>query len=248
MVRLVLNCLLLIGLSTCASAQQGSYVVSQRTPLTMSANGVDGALEVLTDARLSSNLQKDMWGKGDWSMTLDEKDPLYAEFKTRPPQNAQLRIVNAVSHPLRTIELERPLARIRTQRLAGTDSSFLVAVDYSVGFGSYAGVTTLLLDIRDREFRWVEALIPKTGHHEPIALKDTLKSAWKLVPSQRGKDILQLLCRPAFSDKAETGDDFTLYYVRYRYDGKQWVKFERLRPGMWESDDPFPAATAFPVN
>lgn len=248
MVRLFLNCLLVIGLSTCASAQQSGYVVSQRTRLTISANRVDGGLEVLTDERLSSNLQKDMWGNGDWSMALNEKDSLFAEFKARPPRNAQLRIVNAANHPLQTVELERPLARIRTQRLAAEGSSFLVAVDYSVGFGSYAGVTTLLLDIQDGKFHWVEALNSKTGQHDRIALPDTLKSAWRLVPYQRGEDILQVLCRPAYSDKAKTSVNFTLYYIRYHYDGKQWMKFERLRAGMWESDEPFPASTAFPGN
>jgi hypothetical protein len=77
-----------------------------------------------------------------------------------------------------------------------------------------------------------------------MRLPKTLKSAWKLVPFRNNKDILWVYCRPA--KVAVAGREFVVGYVRYRFDGKNWVKYERLRNGLWESDQPFPALSSFP--
>jgi hypothetical protein len=76
-------------------------------------------------------------------------------------------------------------------------TSFFVAVDYSVGFGSYAGVTTLLLYVVDCQFQRARATSADTQESEQIRLQDTLKSAWKVVPFQGKQDILLAYCRPA---------------------------------------------------
>ena len=123
-------------------------------------------------------------------------------------------------------------------------TSFLVAVDYSAGFGSYAGVTTLLLDVVEREFQWADAIGIATHETERISLPETLKSAWKLVPYRGNQDILLVYCRPAKVQVA--GRDFVVGYVRYRFDGERWLKYERLRNGFWESDESFPTLASFP--
>jgi hypothetical protein len=241
-------CSLLLSLfilSFSAAAQQSDYAVSQRLRLTAQANGVDGWLEVLTDSRLSLAVQKKMWGFGDWSTAFVEGDPQYAMFKVKPPNNAQLRISSGEGQSVKTLMLERPLAKIEEVQLIGGRITFLVAVDYSVGFGSYAGVTTQLLDVIERQFRWAESTNIDAKDVQPIRLPDTLKSAWKLVPSRAGnKDILWVYCRPA--KVAFNGREFVIGYVRYHFNGRRWVKYERLRNGFWEDDDQFPIRSAFP--
>jgi hypothetical protein len=128
-------------------------------------------------------------------------------------------------------------------RVLGIQTSFLVAVDHSVGFGSYAGVETLLLDVADGQFRWAEATDIDTKQSEQIRLPKTLKAAWKLVPFRGNNDILFVYCRPS---KMQIGDEFVIGYIRYRFDGKQWAKYKRMQKGFWESDEPFPPLSKFP--
>jgi hypothetical protein len=241
-------CLVLLSLfflSFSAVAQQSDYRVSQRLRLTARANGLNGWLEVLTDSRLSLAVQKEMWGVGDWSTAFVEGDPEYAIFKAKPPENARLRISSDEGQPVRTLTLERPLAKLNEAHLIGGRSTVLVAVDYSIGFGSYAGVSTQLLDVIESQFRWAESTSSDANDVQPIRLPDTLKSAWKLVSSRAGnKDILWVYCRPA--KVAFTGREFVIGYVRYHFNGRRWRKYEQLRNGIWEDDEQFPPRSAFP--
>ena len=149
--------ILAIACTMCAYAQEHDFEVTQSLPLNKSANGISGTLQVLADSRLSSELQKQMWGVGDWSFILPEDDARRAEFEHSPPRNAQLRIVTDTGVVLRNVALEKPLAKVAEAHLGNGKTSFFVAVDYSIGFGSYAGVTTLLLDIVGDQFQWTEA-------------------------------------------------------------------------------------------
>lgn len=235
-----------LALPAFAHAQRRDIKVSQRLRLASATNGIDGALEVLTDSRLTDELKQDMWGIGDWgfvrAFVLPEGDPRRAVFERKPPRNAELRIVTNTNQVLQRVVLERPLARVTESHILGSKISFLVAVDYSVGFGSYAGVTTLLLDVADGQFRWAEAKDVNTQRIEPIRLADTLKSAWKLVPFRGYHDILGVYCRPNF----QVDNEFFIEYERYRFNGKQWAKYERRQKGYWESDQPFPPLSKFP--
>lgn len=80
-----------------------------------------------------------MWGVGDWSFVLPEGDPQGVVFERNPPHNAELRIVTNTNEVLESTVLERPLVRVTEAHVRGDKASFLVKVDYSVGFGSYAG-------------------------------------------------------------------------------------------------------------
>jgi hypothetical protein len=237
---------LILAIACCAfvHAQQHDFEITETLPLYKAANGVEGAVQILTDSRLSRELQNQMWGGGDWSVVLPQDDARRAEFEGSPPRNGKIRIVTETDRVLQTISLEQPLVRVTEAHLRDGRTSFLVAVDYSIGFGSYAGVTTLPLDVVDGKFQWVEATSVDTHEIEQIRLPDSLKSAWKLVPFQGNQDILMALCRPA---KVQVlGRDFVVRYVRYRFDGKQWLKYERQQNGFWEADESFPPLSSFP--
>lgn len=242
--RLRCLCLILMAaLVVCAHAQDNELAVSQTLRLTTATNGVDGTLQVLTDRRLTDELQRQMWGVGDWSFVLPEGNPQRVIFERNPPHNAELRIVTNTNEVLESTVLERPLIRVTEARVLGDKASFLVKVDYSVGFGSYAGITTFLLDVIYARLKWAEVTDIDTRQVERIRLPDTLKSSWKLVPFRGNNDILRVYCRPP---KVQAGNEFVVGYVRYRFDGKQWVKYERQQEGFWESDHPFPPRSRFP--
>jgi hypothetical protein len=229
--------------TVCVHAQKHDFEIIQNLRLNKTANGINGTLQVLTDSRLSNELQKQMWGAGDWSFVLPRDDARRAEFEHSPPKNAQLRIVTDTGVVLRNISLEQPLAKVSEAHLGNGRTSFFVAVDYSIGFGSYAGVTTLLLDVVGDHFQWTEATSADTQETEQIRLSDTLRTAWKLAPFHGKQDILLTYCRPA---KVQvSGREFVVGYVRYRLDGKRWFKYERLRNGFWESDEAFPPLSSF---
>jgi hypothetical protein len=96
-------------------------------------------------------------------------------------------------------------------RIVGGKTTFLVAVDYSVGFGSYAGVTTELLDILHGQFTWAEPTNIGAKEPERIQLPKTLKADWRLVPFRGNHDILLTYCRPP---EVQVGNEFEVGYVR----------------------------------
>jgi len=153
-----------------------------------------------------------------------------------------MQIVNLQGQVLADEMLDRPLARVEQAKLQADRPTFLVTVDYSIGMGSYAGLTTLLLDVGNAKLHWLEAMNADTGKREMIRLPKTLKSDWILSQTGAQQDILQVLCRP---DDFGGSGAFSVSYVRYHFDGG-WQMHERVIKGFWESDQPFPAATQFP--
>ena len=232
----------MIGLLAAVSVHGQTMTVVQRLPLHKDAYGVEGWLEVLTDARLSQNLRKEMWGVGDWPFVLPQNDPRRKVFSRQPPLNAVVRIVDRQSHVVEARTLERPLARIAEEKMQGHHPTFMVTVDYSVGFGSYAGLSTFLLDISDGKLVWASAIDRASETTMPILLSRTLKSEWKVVPFGPNKDILRVYCQPGGD-----ADQFVVGYVRYRFDGQRWIRYERIEAGFWEADTPFPSSEAFPL-
>jgi hypothetical protein len=158
--------ILVIACAVCAHAQKHDFEITQSLSLSKAASALDGTLQVLIDPRLSTELQKQMWGVGDWSFVLPQEDATRAEFEHSPPKNAQLRIVTDGGEVLRNFSLEQPLAKVTEARLSNGKTSFFVAVDYSAGFGSYAGGTTLLLAIAEgmSTSRFVDARCARALH------------------------------------------------------------------------------------
>ena len=233
---------LLLIPSLAEGQQRPERNISQRVVLSRGANGVDGSLEIVSDARFSSATREKMWGNGDWAFVLSETDPLYKSFSATPPLDAELRIEDATGHVLAEEVLERPLARIEKTRLSGEKQTLFVTVDYSVGVGSYAGLTTMLLRVQNGGMEWVSATNPDTGKRVPIHLPKTLKTGWELSDAGR-REILAVSCRP----DSDREDNSTIRYITYRWDEhKGWLMYERAEKGMWESDEPFPSRTKFP--
>jgi hypothetical protein len=78
----------------------------------------------------------------------------------------------------------------------------------------------------------------------------SLKTAWKLVKSKDGKskDILHIACRPDLPAKNKDDVDiFLVYYDRFHFDGKEWVKYRKVEKGCWEAEGDLPPLSKFPV-
>lgn len=224
----------------------GQYSVVLRMPLTKGANGVDGELVLLDDARLTPKLLDLMWGTG--GIDIDD-DPALAIFKNDLPHNAVIQIMARDGSVVDRLELERALVKLQTTKLYGNSKiTYLVMVDYSAGFGSYSGPVTLPLEVGDGHLRWLEATQAKTGHTEQIELMNSLKTVWKFVDSAdgKGKLILHAACRPDFNSKAKDDSAFTITYTRYYFDGTKWMYVDRKVQGFSEFEEGFPPRKLFP--
>jgi len=181
-------------------------------------------------------------GQGRLEVCDSGDRPFIREFSANPPLNANLEIVDATGHVLGDEPLERPLAKIEKTSLPPDKQAFFVTVDYSIGMGSYAGLTTMFVRVANGHLEWVTATNPSTGKREAIHLPKTLKTDWRFSDAGRS-EILAVYCRPDFDNEA----NFTIRYVRYqRDDRKGWLVYERAEKGIWESDEPFPPRTKFP--
>lgn len=222
-------------------------VVFQRLPLSETANGIDGELQLMQDARLTASLRKDLWGMGDLSDAADAQGPV---LSGGPLRNAVVRIVRSDGTPVKSEALERPLARLEHARLYREHrDTFLLTVDYSTGVGSYSGPVTLFVEVTGGRLEWLEATESSTGKKERIALMRSLKTIWKIVaaPDGSGKEILEALCRPVLETALKPGDvEFRLTYRRYSFDGKKWVSLASERKGFSEFEDGIPNRSLFP--
>lgn len=242
MMRKVLAGWLLLAIAChAADKKQPAYATVQEFRLTQKQNGTDGKIELLMDARLTPAVREQMWGKGEWSQVLSPETALFKEFKASPPRKAKLRIKNEAGRVVAERSLDRPLAELKECAAGGCGGAeYFLTVDFTAGFGSYSGLGTTLLQISKGTLQDAKAIHVSTHRQEPIRLAKTLKSDWRIATGNQGTEILALSSHPG-SDGA-----FVTEYVRYRFDGGQWLKYERHEVGMWESDQPFPPRSAFP--
>jgi hypothetical protein len=221
------------------------YTTTVRLPLSHASSGIDGYLELRQDVRLTPKVVGLLWGAGD--VNIDD-DPELAAFKSDPPRNGTIQIVDRAGKVLEAKKLERPLAKLRTARLYGDAKlNYFLTVDYSAGFGSYSGPVTSLLEVKGGHLRWIESTEPRTGKTSEISLMESLKTTWELVdaPDGKGKQILLAQCRPDWSS-ARNDPDFTTTYARLYFDGTKWLAKERTVKGISEFDQGFPNRTNFP--
>jgi hypothetical protein len=181
-----------------------------------------------------------MWGTGDWSVVVPTETPLYKDFSELPPGKAKLVVRDARGRVVVQRVLEMPLAKLRAWSPSGRGEVFLVTQDYSIGFGSYNGPATTLVQVSDNAIREVTALDVKTKAEVLFTLVESLKSAWHLASPKNGNEILSVICRP------ESDDKFLITYFRYSFDGNRWIDYEREVEGFWEADNPFPSRSTFP--
>jgi hypothetical protein len=162
-------------------------------------------------------------------------------------RNAALRVVKHDNTVVDSIELERPLARVSKVSVYGTPArdTFLLTVDYSAEAGSYNGPITFLVEVEGGHLKFLEATDRTTGKADRIALMQSLKRTWQLVPAPRGsvgKDILYALSQPSDA----TANEFVTVYRRYFFDGKAWIRVSREEKGLSEFDGGPPSRTLFP--
>jgi len=169
-------------------------------------------------------------------------------FKTGPPRNAVIQVVDRSGKVLDAKTLQRPLAKFRTGQLYGDSRlTYLLTVDYSAGFGSYSGPITNLVEVKTGHLRWVESTETTTGSTGKISLMESLKTTWKFVdaPDGKGKQILFAQCRPDWSSDKDD-PDFRTTYARFYFDGTKWLVIERTVKGISEFDQGFPSRRHFP--
>jgi hypothetical protein len=233
----------------------GSYKVSKSYPLTKAVHGVDGVLQLLQDSRLTKDAYNKQFGTALNDMYMyDEK--LLPLFKDNPPLGAVLRILMQGKGFFLTSESHTydqvPVAWLEEVGLSGPSRpSYLFTQDLSIGMGSYAGPLTYFYEIVDGKLKPIEYLDNETKKRDKIVLMRSLKTNWKLVKSKDGnsKDILHVACRSNFENKSEDEDRFLIYYDRFCFDGKGWVRYQRVEKGFWEVDaEDFPPLSKFPVG
>jgi hypothetical protein len=221
----LLFCLFALPLTVLAAqSKKCDYVEYQRLPLTKEQNGIDGSLVIMRDRKV-----------------LSSKD--YHPLEVESYCNARLNLVNLDNRKIATQNLERPVAEIKTVKLIdGKPKSFSLEVDYSAGWGSYSGPVTMFIDVVGGKIKWIRAKDASNGKTEKISVMISLKTYWKLSPSKKKQDILELACRP-------TGNgDFELIYSRYSFNGLEWIRYSRSEKGYldFEADTDFPRENLFP--
>ena len=231
----------------------GSYVIAKNYRLTKSVHGVDGVLQLLQDSRLPKDAYNKLFGTAFSEMhMIDEK--LLPLFKDNPPLGTVLRVLAQdkkffwikESHSYDLV----PVAWLEEVMLTGSGRpSYLFTQDLSVGMGSYAGPLTCFYEIIDGKLKPIEYFDQGEGKRKQITVMRSLKTNWKLVKSKDGgsKDILHVACRPNAENDSNDETEFVIYYDRFHFDGKQWVKLQRIEKGYWEIDaEEFPPLSKFP--
>ncbi len=252
MPRYILCASILVAL--CAShsgysgAQPPPLSVITHVDLTPAADGFTGRLELLEDPRITPELDKAMWQSGGPEMALDSKDSLLKQLASSPLQPAVLRLRDGKGNVIAEKKLRREQARLEVRQLHSGQQSILVTTDLSAGFGSYSGPFTEILDLTQGALTSVQARDIATNSRGIIILASTGKRAWRVVPSASGsagsKDILEVACHP--KSWGADSNEFLIFYVRYHWNGSEWLVTERKSPGFWEADEHFPALSRFP--
>jgi hypothetical protein len=242
----ILTCTLIF--SSCATSHSkpgnssstfAGYQVVQSLALIQSTDGIDGALEVLRDDRLTSDDIK----------KIKEHDPdpgqnplEGARFKSDPAKVAVLHLKNSSDKFIAELELEKADAELAAQDLRdGGHRVIFVTQDYSAGMGSYNGPITQILDIGPTNILWAKTTDIRTGEKTEISLMQSLKTGWGLRPSKAGKgrDILKASCRPTDLSDANGNLIFNTTYSRFHRDHQEWKVVKKVQKNeLWENEGP----------
>ncbi len=142
-----------------------------------------------------------------------------------------------------------PIASLDEVSLEGPDKpSYFLTCDGNTGIGAHSGMVTYPYEVANRRLRPIEYVDRRSKKRGEIVLVSSMVTNWKLVKSKDGtsQDILYADCEPDTS----TGEvEFKIYYERFHFDGRKWVRYERAEKGYWEiGDDDLPALSKFPAG
>ena len=222
-----------------APAPPAGYAVHQSLALDQAANGIDGALQILEDNRITPALRSDMWQQTtDLDLVLAADDPLRKALSKTPLRDAHLRLIDAAGKVTADQAFDVPLAEIDRQLLHEGAPTFLVSADHSLGIGSYAGLETSLMAVDHGELRPEELPGRK-------ALGSALKNAWRVVddatPGTTGKAIQVIACHPNWANPAwAEHQEFVVDQTTYRFAAGAWHDTTKTAVGFWESDQDWP--------
>ena len=248
------------GVGAGAAPLPGGYVVRDSILVPTEASSAGVRLDVLEDERLTPALCDSLWGSAELDIVCEEDDSLpepyaslCASIRSRPLLPALVRLI-ANSLVVEQWTMKREQTRLAIEHLyPGDRPTFLVTVDYSIGWGSYAGPSTRFLELRDGRAHWLQAVDTRTGRADTVQVASTLKTKWQFLRLEDGgKDILQAACRPDFDrwekarKRGKEDDSFLIEYLRYHFDGRQWVKRVRTEPGYSDFEEGFPNLAKFP--
>lgn len=240
------------------SVETPGYRITNSIDLSASAAAATARIELLEDQRLSPKIREELRGK-DVAMFCAEPPrdsdaaSLCASIKDRALRGAMVRLVDQKRTVLDQRTFARELAEISPARLYKPPRNvFAVTVDFGVGFGSYAGLTTYFVEPSGGRLHWLTSFGLAAAKPTEVALARTLKSDWHTVArvDHRGFDILAVRCQPDLHGPVQPdGVDlpFVIIYERYSFDGARWLRKERRDPGFWEDDQSFPSGEKFPL-
>lgn len=232
---------------TSAGRIAGSYKISKSYPLTEAVHGINGVLQLLQDSRLTKDDYNKQFGTTGCDEMGTHKSALGAVLRIRSKREEVFRIVESHTYNVSVAWLEE----VRLNE--AYKPAYLLTLDESIGWGSYTGPTTYFYEIADGKLKPIEYLDNHTKKREKMILMRSLKTAWKFVKSKDGKskDILHIACRPNLPAKSKDDYDvFVIYYDRFHFDGKEWVKYEKVEKGIREfegGDEDIPPSSKFPA-
>jgi hypothetical protein len=213
---------------------QTRYKVAAQLELRHDVNGINGTLQLMLDKALPTNLN-------DYS-PLDD---------TSHYVPAVLRIVGLTDSVVIADTLKRPVATISLSReLNGEPPWYELMVDYSVGWGSYAGPITSFIRVRGGRLESLQATGQSTGKTDTVFLMRSLKTDWRFYvsPKTGTLNILEVACRPHWNASNRDTVEFNITYTRFYPKADKWMKVKKTVKGFWESEDKssFPDVSKFP--
>jgi hypothetical protein len=237
---------LVLVLVAIAGAPLAAAQAGYRTAQSVKTDG--GELRVLEDARITPDIETELWKGCVDPGTALYGDPRAKQFVGKPPVAARLQQADAKGAILADMVLEEhsPVARIKAETLGpAANPVFMVEMDNSACMGSYSGRAIRLYGFADGRISRVMAE-GAGGERREVLLLSRLKSGWRFVRKAPGDIVIHAVrCDPgAMDDKGKVS--FVLGYTTYRFDGSKWTWAMRQEPGFWESERDFPAAGKFP--
>lgn len=205
---------------TCADEiLKSEYYVSQNIPVEDSEGNAAGSIQLLQSEEFPN---------------------------ARSNKNAILRFVDVSEKIVTEEQLAAPTAQIAEAFLYGTNRpTYLVTVDLECGMGSYCGPETMLIEIKHGKFVHTQPVEGKNGKRDRLWLGQSLKNAWKLVPSinGQGQEIEQI---QSYQNFKSSQSDFVIAYSSYRYEHGNWHRYTRKKTGFWENEGEWPERSEFP--
>jgi hypothetical protein len=204
---------------------------------------VDGAVELLEDARIRPEqiTPAQRYGGDPCDPVAAKSSPDFCETVKKALRPARVRLVSSDGRELSSLTLERPLATLDQVYLRSEVASYQVTVDFSIGWGSFAGPLTRFAEVTTGTFHWLRAVDAQTGKPVSVSVASTVKAGWKLSPTASGgKELLFDTSKP----DAPVTASHTL--VRCAVEDGRWLRYTRTGKGCWENDVPIPTRAVFP--